>query len=239
MANFQDIVVVSINYRVNVFGFPGAPTLSDPNPGLLDQRLAIEWTRDNIEAFGGDPKRITITGHSAGSMSCDDYAFAYKHDPIVNGFILSSGTALMGRGEVRATKAVSSANWYALSKKLDCGGAEAGANTVKCVQGKPYSAVFSKLGAMGTGFNPISDNKTLFEDVYDRAKRGEFIQRVCFNIPSAVDTALNGRLTFISFAAYNGWGQIKRSYDSSSRRKARIQCDDLRSCGDSKGQTIT
>jgi carboxylesterase type B len=101
---------VSINYRVNVFGFPGAPTLSDPNPGFLDQRLAIEWTRNNIAAFGGDPQRITITGHSAGSMSCDDYAFAHKSDPIVNGFILSSGTALMGRGEVRASKATSSAN---------------------------------------------------------------------------------------------------------------------------------
>jgi cholinesterase len=46
LANNQDIVVVSIGYRVNVFGFPGAPTLEHYNPGFLDQRLAIEWTRE-------------------------------------------------------------------------------------------------------------------------------------------------------------------------------------------------
>lgn len=99
-AQNHDLIVVTINYRVNVFGFPGIPSVPDKNPGLLDQRLAIEWTRDNIEKFGGDPKRIAIWGESAGSMSVDDYAYAWKEDPIVNGFIESSGTALMGRGEV-------------------------------------------------------------------------------------------------------------------------------------------
>ena len=54
----HDIVVVSINYRTNVFGFPGAPGLEHLNPGLLDQRMGVEWTRDNIEAFGGDPEKI-------------------------------------------------------------------------------------------------------------------------------------------------------------------------------------
>jgi cholinesterase len=62
-ANDQDVVLVSLNYRTNVFGFPGLPgTDSAQNAGLLDQRLAIEWVRDNIEAFGGDKDRITIFG---------------------------------------------------------------------------------------------------------------------------------------------------------------------------------
>lgn len=56
----KDHIVVSFNYRVNIFGFPNAAGLDDDkqNLGLLDQRLAVEWVRDNIGAFGGDATRI-------------------------------------------------------------------------------------------------------------------------------------------------------------------------------------
>jgi cholinesterase len=57
----------STSYRINIFGFPKARFLPDLNPGLLDQRLAVEWVRDNIAAFGGDPKRIILFGQSAGA----------------------------------------------------------------------------------------------------------------------------------------------------------------------------
>ena len=63
IANNQDIVVVAINYRVNLFGFSAVPGQPVANQGFLDQRLAIEWTRDNIAEFGGDPERITIWGY--------------------------------------------------------------------------------------------------------------------------------------------------------------------------------
>lgn len=61
---------MSVNYRLGIFGFPGSPA-SDTNLGLLDQRLALEWTRDNIARFGGDPSRITLFGQSAGGASVD------------------------------------------------------------------------------------------------------------------------------------------------------------------------
>jgi carboxylesterase type B len=62
------VVCVTINYRLGVEGFvqlPGAPA----NRGLLDQIAALEWVRDNIAAFGGDPSNITVFGESAGAMS--------------------------------------------------------------------------------------------------------------------------------------------------------------------------
>jgi cholinesterase len=69
LADEQDVVVVSMNYRLNILGFPGAPGLPDQNLGLLDQRLAVEWVRDNVAAFGGDPKRIALFGESAGMVA--------------------------------------------------------------------------------------------------------------------------------------------------------------------------
>ncbi|MFE5481637.1 carboxylesterase/lipase family protein [Streptomyces sp. NPDC056527] len=68
LARDGDVVVVTFNYRVGIEGFgqiEGAP----PNRGLLDQVAALEWVRDNIRAFGGDPERVTVFGQSAGGGS--------------------------------------------------------------------------------------------------------------------------------------------------------------------------
>jgi acetylcholinesterase len=66
------------SYRINIFGFPNAAKLRQDmqNLGLLDQRLGLEWVRDNIVNFGGDPKRITLWGQSADAISVDNYNFA-------------------------------------------------------------------------------------------------------------------------------------------------------------------
>jgi para-nitrobenzyl esterase len=72
----QGIVVVSINYRLGVFGWLAHPELSHESPqgvsgnyGLLDQIEALQWVRRNIRAFGGDPSNVTIAGESAGALS--------------------------------------------------------------------------------------------------------------------------------------------------------------------------
>jgi para-nitrobenzyl esterase len=75
LARRGEVVVVSINYRLGSFGFlhltdlcPGMEGLAD-NVGMRDQVAGLEWVRDHIEAFGGDPGNVTIFGESAGGMS--------------------------------------------------------------------------------------------------------------------------------------------------------------------------
>ncbi len=72
----KGIVVLTVNYRLGVFGFLAHPELSKESPhhssgnyGLMDQHAALRWVKENIAAFGGDPKRVTIAGESAGSIS--------------------------------------------------------------------------------------------------------------------------------------------------------------------------
>ena len=67
-------MVVTINYRLNVFGFLAHPALSAESPhdasgnyGLMDMVEGLGWVRDNISSFGGDPDRVTIFGESAGA----------------------------------------------------------------------------------------------------------------------------------------------------------------------------
>src|SRR5262249_56979261 len=72
----KGIVALTVNYRLGIFGFLAHPELSKESPrhasgnyGLLDQNAALRWVQTNIAAFGGDPKRVTIAGESAGSLS--------------------------------------------------------------------------------------------------------------------------------------------------------------------------
>ena len=84
----DDIIVVTINYRLNIFGQPNPPQYSERinvNFGLLDIHAAINWVHDNIANFGGDPNRITIGGQSAGATAVDAYTFAHPRDSIVKG----------------------------------------------------------------------------------------------------------------------------------------------------------
>jgi para-nitrobenzyl esterase len=89
------VVLVSINYRLGVDGFaylPDAPA----NRGLLDQVAALEWVRDNIAAFGGDPANVTIFGESAGAMSVTTLLGMPRAAGLFSKVIAESGAAQVG-----------------------------------------------------------------------------------------------------------------------------------------------
>jgi len=97
----QGIVVVSANYRLSIFGFLSHPELSKEssyggsgNYGLLDQNFALQWVQKNIESFGGDPKKVTIAGESAGSISVSAQMTSPLSVPLIAGAIGESGAGI-------------------------------------------------------------------------------------------------------------------------------------------------
>jgi para-nitrobenzyl esterase len=97
----KGIVSVTVNYRLTVFGFFAHPELSKESPhhasgnyGLLDQCAALRWVEENIAAFGGDPKRVTIAGESAGSFSVSAQMASPLSKGLISGAIGESGSLL-------------------------------------------------------------------------------------------------------------------------------------------------
>lgn len=97
----KGIVVVTVNYRLNIFGFLAHPGLSAEAPynasgnyGLLDQQAALEWVNNNIAAFGGDPDQVTIAGESAGSISVSAQMASPLSKDLIDGAIGESGAAI-------------------------------------------------------------------------------------------------------------------------------------------------
>ncbi|KAL4976884.1 Alpha/Beta hydrolase protein [Aspergillus desertorum] len=166
LATERDVVVVTFNYRLNIFGYPNAPGLdsAEQNVGLLDQRLAVEWVHQNIAGFGGDPDRILLFGQSAGGASVDAYTYAYPEDPLVSAFALQSGTVSLFNNADAAH-----ANWNRLSTAVGCG---AGDESLACMRKIPFPKILHAMGDGSYAFTPVVDNRTVFADFTARARGG-------------------------------------------------------------------
>jgi len=97
----KGVVTLTVNYRLNVFGFLAHPELSKEashhssgNYGLMDQAAALRWVNKNIAAFGGDPARVTIAGESAGSFSVSAQMINPQAKGLIAGAIGESGSLL-------------------------------------------------------------------------------------------------------------------------------------------------
>jgi para-nitrobenzyl esterase len=103
LASRGDVVVVTINYRLGLLGFlnlneiTGGKIPATGNEGLLDQIAALQWVKDNIAAFGGDPGNVTVFGESAGGMSIGCLLAMPKARGLFHKAILESGTGSMAR----------------------------------------------------------------------------------------------------------------------------------------------
>ncbi|EEY18673.1 acetylcholinesterase [Verticillium alfalfae VaMs.102] len=177
-------IVVSVNYRINIFGFPGARGLAggEQNLGILDQRAALEWVHDNIAAFGGDPERIMQWGRSAGAISADIHAYAYHEDPIAQSYYMESGTAFSFAG---AEPSYSNFSFVAqnVGCEAPCGvdcDDEDGKAELDCMRQVSMVQISNFIGQYGDrmerptlGFGPIVDDRVIFSNYTARSEQGK------------------------------------------------------------------
>jgi para-nitrobenzyl esterase len=164
----KGVVVVTINYRLGVFGFFAHPELTreadggpSSNYGLLDQIAALQWVQKNIAAFGGDPKCVTIFGESAGSWSTNLLAASPLAHGLFHRVIGESG------GQFEPMKSVA---------KAEQAGAKFG--TLAELRAKSAEDLQAALGAAFVGTNggyagPVVDGRSLPEDVYTIYAQGK------------------------------------------------------------------
>jgi carboxylesterase type B len=163
------IVVVSINYRLGPFGFLNVPGLSGSAPtaggnyGLLDQEAALRWVRRNIAAFGGDPRKVTIAGESAGAWS----VCALLASPLARGLFRA---AIMESGSCYSqSTSLAQAAGLAFAKQAGCANP---ATAAACLRALPESALLNASASYSPAFTyggpelPIADAQAVATGQY-------------------------------------------------------------------------
>ena len=158
--NNQPVIAVSINYRLSFLGFPCSnETLAAgvTNLGLKDQRIAMEWIQENIGAFGGDPKKVTVWGESAGSYSASFHLVAYGGKggrDLFRSAILVSGF----ESTPLASPSRSQPGYDAIVKATNCSSAD---DTLACLRTAPLDAIYSAEDTTGVSWSPVVDGDFL------------------------------------------------------------------------------
>ena len=134
------MIVVSINYRTNVFGFPFGPAadgipLTERNLGLLDQELALQWVPRNIHSFGGDPNRVALMGQSAGATSVTWFLQRNPINPPFQSAIILSSVFLL-----ETTPTTNEQAWTAFATAVGCT-EPAGTQRLQCLKRVPSSTI--------------------------------------------------------------------------------------------------
>lgn len=137
LAAAGDVVVVSMNYRLGVFGFLSLPKDRTPvygNQGLLDQVFALRWVQDNIVNFSGDPARVTLFGESAGGWSIEYHAMSPMARTLFSRAIVQSAGVLVP--QLADTFSVAEAKALHLAHNIGCISDANTTSTVGCLQNK-------------------------------------------------------------------------------------------------------
>ena len=182
------VVVVNMGYRLGVFGFYADPELAAESPngttgnyGLLDQIKALEWVRDNIAAFGGDPDNVTLAGESAGSACVT----ALCTSPLARGLFRRA------IGESSTTTAPQPAHSYRSLEEAYAAGAATkekfGAGSIADLRAVPAEELVS---ATNQNHHITVDGYVLTESPYESYRKGAHNEEAIFHGYNLTESAL-------------------------------------------------
>jgi len=187
-----DVVYVSIAYRLNAFGFFANPQMvgaHTQNLGLRDQLLALQWLKDNIQQFGGDPNRVTLFGESAGGSAVMMHLLMQESVGLYNAGIIQSLWQSLYPTTPQTLEASNT-----LAARVGCTNAEA----IDCLRAVPATTLLPRI-SQSHRFIPQVDGKLLPEQPLRMIRKGRYNRQV----PIAIGyTAQEGH-----FLAYSrsGW----------------------------------
>lgn len=189
-------VIVTFNYRLNLFGFLASPALDHEghlfgNYGILDNQFALRWVHDNIAAFGGDPTNITIAGQSAGATNVGAEVLSPLDKGLFTRAILESGAM-----PTLTPLSFAEAKGVAFSVAAGCGAGTASA-VAACLRKLPAAKIlsFARPSFMA---NNIADGAILPKVVIDAFESGKFN-----HVPLMIGNVENEGAYFVALPEYS------------------------------------
>lgn len=239
LAQEQGVVVVTLNYRLGPVGFLTERSLAGErggNYGFADQQLALKWVRDNVAAFGGDARNVTLFGESAGGMSTCLHLLSPASRGLFDKAIIQSGPCTMSGTVISRAEALLRGGAYSLA--LGCG-----VGDVTCLR-KVTSDAMIRVPAPGlqlAGMIPFplsAETDTVPAWPADAFKKGEFAP-----VPILMGTTANEGTLFTSWLGGNATDLKVDEFATlalalGGHRSARIMTDYRRDKYPTWGQTI-
>ena len=183
----RGVILVTINYRLGIFGFLAHPELSAENPdgtsgnyGTYDQVAALKWVHENIAQFGGDPDNITVLGQSAGAASIKNLVSSPLSKGLIRNAIIQSGGGIGSFGSSDSGQKQAEATGKSFMDKF-------GYNSLKAMRAVPAEQLLEIFKAEGMNlFRPHIDGILLTES-FDDAARNQHLADANYMIGCTLD----------------------------------------------------
>ncbi|XP_069495458.1 neuroligin-4, X-linked [Ambystoma mexicanum] len=174
LSSHGNVIVITVNYRLGILGFLSTgDQAAKGNYGLLDQIQALRWIEENIGAFGGDPKRVTIFGSGAGASCVSLLTLSHYSEGLFQKAIIQSGTALSSW----AVNYQPAKYTRILADKVGCDMLDT-IDLVECLRDKNYKELIQQTITPATyhiAFGPVIDGDVIPDDPQILMEQGEFL----------------------------------------------------------------